>query len=247
MFYHLKYIYIANIFLFILLIHISLTSNLESRLNPEFLNHYQEQKTRNFQFKLISCLSLISTSLNNPEGNIYLLEEMKKTKLNREKFYDKYTIALITQCVMNINDGQLDYLLIPENVDNYNLKNKTLLNLIKLDYEIKTLELTNKEKEILRTIKEVIEKKEEIKKSGFLFFNLNRVIKFICCAFPFGLLLLYNIKKKMETEHKKGTKDLLEMIKAKEKNNLESKAETYEDKNKNKKKEIKSNKKIKKE
>ena len=247
MFYHLNHFNIASIFLFILLINILLTSNLESRLKTEFLNHYQEHKTSNFQFKLISCLSLISTSINNPEGNIYLQEAMKKTKLNHEKFYDKYTIALITQCVSNINDGQLDYLLIPENVDNYNLKNKTLLNLLKLEYEITTLELTNKENEIMRAINEVVEKKDHSKKSGLLFSNLNRVMKFICCAVPFGLLLLYNIKKKMEIERKKGAKEFLEMVMSKEKNNSDSKEVTDEDKNKNKKKEQKSNKKIKKE
>ena len=247
MFYHLKHFNIASIFLFILLINILLTSNLESRLKTEFLNHYQEHKTSNFQFKLISCLSLISTSINNQEGNLYLKEAMKKTKLNREKFYDKYTIALITQCVNNINEGQLDYLLIPENVDNYNLKNKTLLNLIKLDYEITTLELTDKENEIMSAINEVVRKKEDRKNSGFVFFNLNRVIKFICCAVPFGFLLLYNTKKKMEIEHKKGTKEFLEMVKSKEKNNSKSKEATDEDKNKNKKKEQKESKKIKKE
>ena len=168
---------------------------------------------------------------------------MKKTKLNREKFYDKYTIALITQCVNNINEGQLDYLLIPENVDNYNLKNKTLLNLIKLYYEITSLDLTHKENEVMKAINKVLEKKEDSKKSGFLFFNLKRVIKFICCAVPFVLLLLYNTKKKMESEHKKGTKEFLDMIKDKEK---DSKEVAGEDKNKNKKKEQKPNKKIKK-
>ena len=129
-------------FLFFLIISISFSSDAESKLSGEYLYNFQEHKTSIFQLKLISCLSLISTSIRSPEGNIYLHKAIKKTKLNRDKFYDKYTIALITQCINNINEGQMEYLLIPENVDNYNVNNQTLQNLLKIDYEINTLELT---------------------------------------------------------------------------------------------------------
>ena len=229
---------IQNIFLFFLLIKISLSSNVESRLNPEFRRQFQEHQTSIFQFKMISCLSLISTSIKNPEGNIYLHQAIKKTKLDREKFYDKYTIALITQCINNIDEGQIDYLLIPENVDNYDLKNKTLQNLLKLDYEITTLELTEEENEISKAINEIVEKKENKNKSpGVLFFSLNSLIKFVCAAIPFGLFLLYNTMRMMKKDHKKemdeGTKELLEMIKARGKNSPNYKETTNEDKNKN--------------
>ena len=144
--------FIINIFLFLLIIKISYSSDVESKLKGEYLHQFQEHKTSIFQIKLVSCLSLISTSIRDPDGNIYLHQAIKKTKLDRDKFYDKYTIALITQCINNINEGQLEYLLIPENVDNYNLKNETLVNLLKLDYEINTLELTYEENEISKAI-----------------------------------------------------------------------------------------------
>ena len=124
------------------------SSDVESKLKGEFLHQFQNNKTSIFQVKLVTCLSLISTSIRDPEGNIYLYQAIKKTKLDKDKFYDKYTIALIIKCINNINEGQLEYLLIPENVNNYNLKNETLLNLLKLDYEINTLELTYEENEI---------------------------------------------------------------------------------------------------
>lgn len=237
--FHLKYFTTFGKLIFILLINLSNASNPESRLNPEYHLHYNEFKTSNFQFKLISCLSLISTSLKNKDGNIYLHQAIKKTKLDRDKFYDKYTIALITQCINNINEGQMDYILIPEIVDNYDIKNKTLLNLIKLDYEITNLELTYEENEIKKAIEEIVTKKEKGKKdSGILFFSLNSVIKFICCAIPFGLFLLYNTIRMMDRDHKKemdeGTKELIEMIKARGKNSPNYKEPTNEEENKDK-------------
>ena len=237
--FNLKHFITLDILIFILLINILIASNIESRLNPDYQLHYKEHQTSYFQFKLISCLSLISTSLKNKDGNIYLHQAIKKTKLDRDKFYDKYTIALITQCINNINDGQMNYLLIPENVDNYDINNKTLLNLIKLDYEITTLELTYEENEIKKAIDEIVTKKDKGKQdSGILFFSLNSVIKFICCAIPFGLFLLYNTKRMMDQDHKKemdeGTKELIEMIKARGKNSPNYKEPKNEEENKDK-------------
>jgi hypothetical protein len=237
--FNLKHFITLDILIFILLINLLIASNIESKLNPDYQLHYKEHKTSYFQFKLISCLSLISTSLKKKDGNIYLHQAIKKTKLDRDKFYDKYTIALITQCINNINDGQMDYLLIPENVDNYDISNKTLLNLIKLDYEITTLELTYEENEIKKAIDEIVTKKDKGKKdSGILFFNLNSVIKFICCAIPFVLFLLYNTKRMMDNDHKKemdeGTKELIEMIKARGKNSPNYKEPKNEEENKDK-------------
>ena len=50
----------------------------------------------------------------------------------------------------------MDYILIPEYVDNYDINNKILLNLLKLDYEINTLELIDEENEISKAINEVV-------------------------------------------------------------------------------------------
>ena len=243
-----KYNFISNIFLLFLLIKALYSSDAEYKLNGDYYHQYQEHKTSIFQMKLISCLSLISTSIRSIEGNIYLHKAIKNTKLNRDKFYDKYTIALITQCINNINEGQMDYILIPENVDNYDINNKTLLNLLKLDYEINTLELTDEENEISKAINEVLEKKNQNKndKNYGFFSNLNNIIKLISMAIPFALFLLYNSYRTLQKDHKKemdeGTKELLEMIKARGKNSPNYKETTNEDKNK----EEKNNEKVKK-
>ena len=235
-------LYLINIVIFLLIINISYSADAETKLSGEYLHHFQEHQTSIFQLKLVSCVSLISTSIKSEEGNIYLHRAIKKTKLNREKFYDKYTIALITQCINNINEGQMDYLLIPENVDNYNIKNETLQNLLKLDYEINTLELTYEENEISKAIEEVLEKNEknkENKKKSNSFFNVNTLIKFVSFAIPVGLFFLYNSMKLMQKEHKKemdeSTKELLEMIKQRGKNSPNYKETSDDDKNKNEK------------
>ena len=160
---------ISIIFLF-LLFNITFCGESESRLKGEYLNQYQEHKTYIFQIKLTSCINLITQSLKGPEGNKYLHKASKETKLNRDKFYEKYIIALITQCINNVNDGQIDYLLIPENVDKYDLTNDTLTNLIKLDYEITTLELTPEEKEVKKVIDEIMEENDKGKKKKSIFF-----------------------------------------------------------------------------
>ena len=232
--------FITNIFLFLLIIKISYSSDAESKLKGKYLHQFQEHKTSIFQIKLVSCLSLISTSIKDSEGNIYLHQAIKKTKLDREKFYDKYTIALITQCINNINEGQLEYLLIPENVDNYNIKNETLLNLLKLDYEINSLELTYEENEISKAIEEILEKnnkKNNEKKSGLFSFDIDTIIKFASFAIPFAVFLLFNSMRMFKKEHKKemdeGTKELIDLIKERGKNSPYYKETNNQDKNKN--------------
>ena len=122
---------LINIILIFFIFNLTLCS--DPKLEGEYLNQFQEHKTYEFQTKLAACLNLITHSLRGPDGNIYLHKAIKNTKLDRNQFYEKYTIALITQCINNINQGQLEFLLTGENVDAYDTKNATLLNLIKLN------------------------------------------------------------------------------------------------------------------
>ena len=241
---------ISIIFLF-LLFNITFCGESESRLKGEYLNQYQEHKTYIFQIKLTSCINLITQSLKGPEGNKYLHKASKETKLNRDKFYEKYIIALITQCINNVNDGQIDYLLIPENVDKYDLTNDTLTNLIKLDYEITTLEFTPEEKEVKKVIDEIMEEndKGKKKKSIFGFLEPNTLIKILCGSIPFIIFFIYNSRRMIQNPEKKelddGTKELLEAIKERGKKspNYKEPDEKKEEKDKDKdKKEIKENK-----
>ncbi len=241
---------------FLMLFNLSFCSESEKKLKGEYLEQYHEHKTYIFQTKLSSCLNLISSSLKGPEGNPYLHQAIKKTKLDRDKFYEKYIIALITQCINNVNEGQLDYLLIPENVDAYDTKNATLVNLIKLNYEITSLELTPEENEVKKVIDEIMEQNEKGKKKKSSFFSsldLSTIIKILCSFIPFVVFFIFQSKRMVKETPKKeldeGTKEMLELIKQrgkkspnykepeKEKEKKDEKEEKDKEKDKKEKKE----------
>ena len=219
-------------------------SESESKLKGEYLSQYQEHLTYLFQIKLTSCLNLISQSLKGQTGNKYLHAAIRKTKLNRDKFYEKYTIALITQCINNINEGQLDYLLIPENVDAFDMNNQTLLNLIKLEQEITSLEFTSEEKEVKKVIDDILEennKKKKKKKTFFGFLDSGTLIKILCCALPLVIFFFCNSRRMFKQPEAKeldsATKEMLELIKERGKKspNYKETSQEKEDKDKNKK------------
>ena len=234
---------------FIFIIFLFLFNNIscsesESKLKGEYLSQYQEHLTYLFQIKLTSCLNLISQSLKGQTGNKYLHAAIRKTKLNRDKFYEKYTIALITQCINNINEGQLDYLLIPENVDAFDMNNQTLLNLIKLDQEITSLEFTPEEKEVKKVIDDILEEnnKKKIKKKTFFgFLDSGTLMKILCCAMPLVIFFFCNSRRMFKQPEAKeldsATKEMLELIKERGKKspNYKETSQEKEDKEKDKK------------
>ena len=234
---------------FIFIIFLFLFNNIscsesESKLKGEYLSQYQEHLTYLFQIKLTSCLNLISQSLKGQTGNKYLHAAIRKTKLNRDKFYEKYTIALITQCINNINEGQLDYLLIPENVDAFDMNNQTLLNLIKLEQEITSLEFTSEEKEVKKVIDDILEEnnKKKIKKKTFFgFLDSGTLMKILCCAMPLIIFFFCNSRRMFKQPEAKeldsATKEMLELIKERGKKspNYKETSQEKEDKEKDKK------------
>ena len=225
--------------IFLILFNFFSCSESESKLKGEYLSQYQEHKTYIFQIKLTSCLNLISHSLKGQTGNKYLHLAIRNTKLDRDKFYEKYTIALITQCINNIDEGQLDYLLIPENVDNFDINNQTLLNLIKLDHEISSLEFTPEEREVKKVIDDILEengKNKKTKKSFFGFLDINTLIKILCGSIPLILFFFCNSRKMFKEPEKKeldnATKEMLELIKERGKKSPNYKEPTEEKKEK---------------
>lgn len=225
---------INNILLIFILFNLTICP--EPKLQGEYLNQYEEHKTYIFQTKLASCLNLITHSLKGPDGNIYLHRAIKKTKLDRNQFYEKYTIALITQCINNINQGQLEFLLTPENVDAYDTKNETLLNLIKLNYEITSLEFTEEENEVKKVIDEILAKndKGKKKKSFLSFLDTNTLLKIVVGALPLIGFFFFQSRRMVQEQPKKelddATKEMLELIKQKGKKSPNYKETTNENK-----------------
>ena len=234
---HSKMTNLINIILIFFIFNLTLCS--DPKLEGEYLNQFQEHKTYEFQTKLAACLNLITHSLRGPDGNIYLHKAIKNTKLDRNKFYEKYTIALITQCINNINQGQLEFLLTGENVDAYDTKNATLLNLIKLNYEITTVQLTEEENEVKKVIDEIMEKNDKSKKKkSFIdsFLDYGTLLKIASFAIPFLLFFCFQSRRMLNPPAKKeldeNTKELLDLIKQKGKKSPNYKETTEDNKEK---------------
>ena len=79
------------------------------------------------EVKMVSCLNLIEHTLKQEGG----IKDLTLTiKLNKDKLYIKYIIEMLEKCMKKINKEQIDYLISPENINNYDLKNKENSNLI---------------------------------------------------------------------------------------------------------------------
>ena len=96
-------------------------------LNKEFDPYYVSYETAMHEVKMVSCLNLIEHALKQDGG----IKDLTLTiKLNKDKLYIKYIIEMLEKCMKKINKEQIDYLISPENINNYDLKNKENSNLI---------------------------------------------------------------------------------------------------------------------
>ena len=138
----------------------------------EDLNSIIEEYQSNIsQLKLISCLNLVHSFLAQRDGDQKLKNIIKNTKFPHDKFFTKYITLSIKKCSDNINSNQINYLLTPENTDNYNTLNSSITNLIRLNEEIKSVELTKEEEFIYDKISkqkfDYDNKPKNKKKKGF--------------------------------------------------------------------------------
>ena len=161
--------------------------------NDDTLNSIIEEYESNIiQLKLISCLSLVHSYLTQKEGDQKLRQLIKKSNLPHDKLFSKFLASSIKQCSDKINSNQINYLLTPENTDNYNTLNYSITNLIKLDEEIKSIELTKEEGNIYDKIsKRIFDKENKTKnKQKQRFFQEYKAI-IIAILTITGSLLLY--------------------------------------------------------
>lgn len=241
-----KHIFLLPLFLVtIILVYPSLSTNNINNENDnnnpnvnDFPYSTEEIKTTNFQIRVTACLSLIQSSLQSSEGNKYLIKAISKTKMDREKFYDKYTIALIYQCVNKIKQNQIEYILTPENVENHEYSNETVIDLLKLDYEIKTVELSEEENLLLNELNSQFTQKPKKDGDSFWSGNMKKILFFVI---PMIALFLFNNYRNLNrTPEKKkndpATEELVNAIKARGKKSPNYK-ETVDDKEKDKEKE----------
>lgn len=233
--------------MFLVLILFLLISCNDLNLTKENKKKLEEYEKSFYRLKLVSCLNLIQKAVvSNNNGNIDLIVAMRNTKLDKDKFYDKYILALTNNCIKKITKGQLEYLLIPENIENYDISNKTNENLIKLDYEIKTVEYTDEEKkislELTKRLEENIAKREQLKNKNSKKnkaeenkdnkgINWNFIIKVLAAIVPIIIFTLFNQQDKNDKKVNDVNNKMKEE-KIEKKENKEDLAENKEKENK---------------
>ena len=211
-------------------------SNDELSKNVKYYLYNYEKSLH--QTKMVACMNLVEHSVaNNKNKNLY--DAIKITNFNKEKFYYKFLIGMITKCINNINDNLIDYLISPENLNNYDLNNKTLSDLIEIKGDFNTITLTEEEEliydEIQDNLKETEENKKDVLGSG-----LSKLIKVVIIFLIIIISILgtqfFMNRKKPEIDD--ATKEMIEMIKQRGKKSPKYNENINKD-NKNDKKEKK--------
>ena len=225
----------TSIIFFIMIIFV-IKSNDELSKNVKYYLYNYEKSLH--QTKMVACMNLVEYSVaNNKNKNLY--DAIKITNFNKEKFYYKFLIGMITKCINNINDNLIDYLISPENLNNYDLNNKTLSDLIEIKGDFNTITLTEEEEliydEIQDNLKETEENKKDVLGSG-----LSKLIKVVIIFLIIIISLLgtqfFMNRKKPEIDD--ATKEMIEMIKQRGKKSPKYNENINKD-NKNDKKEKK--------
>ena len=225
----------SSLIIFIMIIFAIKSKDELSKNVKYYLYNYEKSL---HQTKMVACMNLVEHSVaNNKNKNLY--DAIKITNFNKEKFYYKFLIGMITKCINNINDNLIDYLISPENLNNYDLNNKTLSDLIEIKGDFNTITLTEEEEliydEIQDNLKETEENKKDVLGSG-----LSKLIKVVIIFLIIIISLLgtqfFMNRKKPEIDD--ATKEMIEMIKQRGKKSPKYNENINKD-NKNDKKEKK--------
>ena len=228
----------VNSLLLVYLIHLFNNIFCDISLDSEYEPYLTAYQASIHQIKMVSCLNLVEAAIKQTNGYKDLLTLMETTKLDKSKLYIKYIMGMMVNCVNKIKNEQIDYLITPENADNYNLKNESITNLIKINGNlIKTTELTAEENEYYNEINKNVKKTEKNKKEKE-FFEKN--IYYIGGGFIlFTLILSTTLFKdfKPKKREDKATEEIVNLLKQKGKKAHEAKEKYKKEQEEKEKKE----------
>ena len=191
-------IIILSLLFFIIYINCNNNEELDSIIN--------EYEINTSQLKLISCLNLVHSFLAQRDGDQKLKKMIQNSKLPHDKLFKKYITLSIKKCSDNINSNQINYLLTPEHSDNYNTLNSSITNLIKINEDIKEVELTSEEQIIYDKIsKKIFELENKPKKKKNKGFYQEYKIFIYTILIIIGSILFY--RKYLKKEEKKDKKE----------------------------------------
>ena len=156
----------------------------------EFNSIIQEYESNISQLKLISCFNLIHSLLSQRDGDQRLKKFIKTSKIRHDKLFIKFLTSSIKHCSDKINSDQINYLLTPENIDNYNTLNSSITNLIKLNKEMNNADLTEEEEFIYNKISKKLFSQEIKNKKNKQIFQQSKIILFTILII-IGSILFY--------------------------------------------------------
>ena len=228
----------VNSLLLVYLIHLFNNIFCDISLDSEYEPYLTAYQASIHQIKMVSCLNLVEAAIKQTNGYKDLLTLMETTKLDKSKLYIKYIMGMMVNCVNKIQNEQIDYLITPENADNYNLKNESITNLIKINGNlIKTTELTAEENEYYNEINKNVKKTEKNKKEkGFFEKNIYYIGGgFILFTLILSTTLFKDFKPKKRED--KATEEIVNLLKQKGKKAHEAKEKYKKEQEEKEKKE----------
>ena len=188
---------------FLLIINSIICYNYNDEDLTSIIDDYESNK---LQLKLISCLNLVHSFLSQRDGDQKLKKIIKNSKFSHDKLFIKYVTSSMKKCSDKISSQQITYLLTPENTDNYNTLNTSITNLIKINENFDTIELTKDEQFIYDKIsKQIFEqnlKSSKKKKEKGVFQKYKAII--ITALIIIGSILFYfrYVKREIKEEKK---------------------------------------------
>ena len=228
----------VNSLLLVYLIHLFNNIFCDISLDSEYEPYLTAYQASIHQIKMVSCLNLVEAAIKQTNGYKDLVTLMETTKLDKSKLYIKYIMGMMVNCVNKIKNEQIDYLITPENADNYNLKNESITNLIKINGNlIKTTELTAEENEYYNEINKNVKKTEKNKKEkGFFEKNIYYIGGgFILFTLILSTTLFKDFKPKKRED--KATEEIVNLLKQKGKKAHEAKEKYKKEQEEKEKKE----------
>ena len=228
----------VNSLLLVYLIHLFNNIFCDISLDSEYEPYLTAYQASIHQIKMVSCLNLVEAAIKQTNGYKDLLTLMETTKLDKSKLYIKYIMGMMVNCVNKIKNEQIDYLITPENADNYNLKNESITNLIKINGNlIKTTELTAEENEYYNEINKNVKKTEKNKREkGFFEKYIYYIVGgILLLSLIFSASFFRDFKPKKQED--KATEEIVNLLKQRGKKAHEAKEKYKKEQEEKEKKE----------
>ena len=207
---------------FILLTFLLIKNVFVSEVTKETLDYYRKSYENSiYQSKMVSCLSVVQLSI--ADNNKDFQTKISTTTLDKTKFYYKYIMAMMNNCLKTITQEYIDIIITLQNLK-YEQLPLGVQELIMVKADIDDVELTQEEQEIMNEINVIVEKnKQEVKKAkanqSFFDRNLKKIVIGSLLLMAFVIYINFRgMNKEKKPSDPKEFEAFKEVIEAKQRN-----------------------------